>query len=155
VHAAVDARVSEDMLIIARTDARALSTLDEALERAFMYREAGADVLFVEAPVSIEEMRTIGQRLDGPLLANMVEGGKTPLLTASELSELGFSMVLFANATLRVAHRAITVLLRELAETGSTNGLLDQMASWTERQEAVGKSEFDALERKYSTDGVS
>jgi 2-methylisocitrate lyase-like PEP mutase family enzyme len=151
IHSAVDARASEELLIIARTDARAVSSLEEALDRARMYREAGADVLFVEAPTSIDEMRIIGQRLDAPLLANMVEGGKTPLLTSSELADLGFSVALFANAALRVAQRAITLLMKELAETGSTNGVLDQMASWSERQDAVGKPQFDALELKYAT----
>lgn len=153
VHAAVDARSSDDLLIIARTDARAVSTLEEALERAEMYREAGADVLFVEAPISVEEMQIIGQRLDGPLVANMVEGGKTPLLSSGELADLGFSIVLFANATLRVAHRAINGLLSELSQTGTTEALLDQMAGWNERQDAVGKAHYDALERKYSTEG--
>ncbi|MET0449731.1 MAG: isocitrate lyase/phosphoenolpyruvate mutase family protein, partial [Aeromicrobium sp.] len=152
VHAAVDARSSEETLIIARTDVRAVSTLEEALERVQMYQEAGADVLFVEAPTSVEEMRIIGQKLSGPLVANMVEGGRTPLLTADELGELGFSIALFANATLRMAHRAVTLLLSELGRTGTTNGLLDQMAGWEERQEAVGKSAYDALELKYSTE---
>jgi len=155
IHAAVDARVSEDLLIIARTDSRATSTLDEAIDRAGRYREAGADVLFVEAPTTIDEMRIIGESLDGPLLANMVEGGKTPLLSATELAGLGYSIVLFANATLRVAHRAINSLLAELAETGSTNGHLDRMATWSERQEAVGKSHFDALEVTYAAEDPS
>lgn len=155
IHAAVDARSSQDLLIIARTDARAVTNLEEALERAAMYKEAGADVLFVEAPVDAEELRIIGARLDGPLLANMVEGSRTPLMSASELASLGFSLALFANAPLRVAQRAITVMLRELAETGSTIGLLDQMATWDERQESVGKPYFDALELKYATEEAS
>jgi 2-methylisocitrate lyase-like PEP mutase family enzyme len=132
-----------------------VSALDEALDRAGRYQEAGADVLFVEAPESVDEMRLIGDRLSGPLLANMVEGGKTPLLTAAELADLGFSMVLFANAPLRAAQRAITTLLRELSETGSTNAVLGQLATWDERQEAVGKSSFDALELKYATGDAS
>lgn len=152
IHAAVDARSSEELLIIARTDVRAVSTLEEALERSQMYKEAGADLLFVEAPTSVEELRLIGQKLDGPLVANMVEGGRTPLLSTTELGELGFSVVLFANATLRVAHRAVSSLLAELAETGTTNGRLDQMAGWDERQAAVGKAEYDALELKYATE---
>jgi 2-methylisocitrate lyase-like PEP mutase family enzyme len=153
VRAAVDARASEDLMIIARTDARAVGTLDEAVDRALLFQEAGADALFVEAPVSIDELKTIGDRLTGPLVANMVEGGRTPLLTASELGELGFSMVLFANAALRVAQRAVTEALAEIRATGSTNGLLDRMATWNERQDAVGKPEFDALEQKYSIEG--
>jgi 2-methylisocitrate lyase-like PEP mutase family enzyme len=153
VRAAVDARSSEDLLIIARTDARAVSTLDEAIDRALLYQEAGADALFVEAPVSVEELQAIGDRLTGPLVANMVEGGRTPLLTAAELGALGYSMVLFANVALRVAQRAVTEALAELRATGSTNALLDRMATWSERQGAVGKPEFDALEQKYSVEG--
>ena len=155
VRAAVDARASEDLLIIARTDARAVSTLEEALDRAHRYREAGADILFVEAPESVEELAAIGAEFDVPLVANMVEGGKTPLLSAGELAELGFSLVLFANAALRVSQRAISELLRELYATGGTGAVLDRMATWDERQASVGKPEFDALEQKYSSRDVS
>jgi 2-methylisocitrate lyase-like PEP mutase family enzyme len=151
IHAAVDARQNDETVIIARTDARAVSTLEEAFERAELYREAGADVLFVEAPESVDELRTIGARFDVPLVANMVEGGKTPLCTVDELSEMGFSAVLFANAALRVSQRAISEMLKELHTTGSTNGRLDVMATWEERQSMVGKPFFDALETKYST----
>lgn len=151
VRAAVDARGSEDLLIIARTDARAISTLDEGLERAHLYRDAGADILFVEAPTTVEELATIGSSFDVPLVANMVEGGRTPLLSVPELADLGFSLVLFANAALRVSQRAITDMLRELASSGSTAALLDRMATWDERQTSVGKPEYDALEDKYST----
>ncbi len=151
IHAAVDARQNDETVIIARTDARAVSTLEEAFERAELYREAGADVLFVEAPESVEELRTIGARFDVPLVANMVEGGKTPLCTVDELSEMGFSAVLFANAALRVSQRAISEMLKELHTTGSTNGRLDVMATWEERQSMVGKPFFDMLETKYST----
>lgn len=151
IHAAVDARHNDETVIIARTDARALTTMEEAFERVEMYREAGADVLFVEAPESRDELRAIGSRFDVPLIANMVEGGKTPLCTVDELSDMGFSAVLFANAALRVSQRAISEMLRELNATGSTNGKLDVMATWEERQNMVGKSFFDELEIKYST----
>lgn len=150
IHAAVDARMDEEMVIIARTDARSVSSLQEAFDRVEMYREAGADVLFVEAPESVEELRTIGARYDVPLIANMVEGGKTPLCTVDKLSEMGFSAVLFANAALRVAHRAIAEMLQELHTTGSTNGRLDVMSTWEERQSMVGKPFYDELELKYS-----
>jgi len=150
IHAAVDARENEEMVIIARTDARSVSSLEEAFDRVELYREAGADVLFVEAPESIEELRTIGARFDVPLIANMVEGGKTPLCSVDELSEMGFSAVLFANAALRVSHRAISEMLKELHTTGSTNGRLDVMATWDERQSMVGKPFYDELELKYS-----
>ena len=150
IHAAVDARENEEMVIIARTDSRSVSSLEEAFDRVELYREAGADVLFVEAPESIEELRVIGARFDVPLIANMVEGGKTPLCTVDELSEMGFSAVLFANAALRVSHRAISEMLKELHTTGSTNGRLDVMATWEERQSMVGKPFYDELELKYS-----
>lgn len=153
IHAAVDARSSESLYIIARTDARALSSLEEAIDRARMFQEAGADALFVEAPVSLDELRIIGESLDLPLVANMVEGGKTPLLSAAELGALGFSMVLFANAALRVAQRAVTEVLAELRATGSTSAFLDRMATWEERQGAVDKPHFDVLEQKYSIEG--
>ena len=108
IHAAVDARDSNELQIIARTDSRAVFSLDVALERAVAFQEAGADIIFVEAPESIEEMRIIGKSSDLPLVANMVEGGKTPLKTVEELSALGFSIALFANAALRSAQKAVT-----------------------------------------------
>lgn len=150
IHAALDARRNDDTIIIARTDARAVSTLEEALERGALYHEAGADVLFIEAPESEQELRTTASQFAVPLIANMVEGGKTPLFTVAELSSMGFSAVLFANAALRVSQRAITEMLKDLRASGSTNGRLDVMATWQERQDMVGKSIFDGLERKYA-----
>ena len=152
IHAAVDARDSNELQIIARTDSRAVFSLDVALERAAAFKEAGADIIFVEAPESIEEMRIIGKSSDLPLVANMVEGGKTPLKTVEELSALGFSIALFANAALRSAQKAVTETMSELKETGSTNGVLHALSGWEDRQNAVGKSYFDELESKYSTE---
>ena len=152
IHAAVDARDSNELQIIARTDSRAVFSLDVALERAAAFKEAGADIIFVEAPESIEEMRIIGKSSDLPLVANMVEGGKTPLKTVEELSALGFSIALFANAALRSAQKAVTETMSELKKTGSTNGVLHALSGWEDRQNAVGKSYFDELESKYSTE---
>ena len=152
IHAAVDARDSNDLQIIARTDSRAVFSLDVALERAAAFKEAGADIIFVEAPESIEEMRIIGKSSDLPLVANMVEGGKTPLKTVEELSALGFSIALFANAALRSAQKAVTETMSVLKKTGSTNGVLHALTGWEDRQNAVGKSYFDELESKYSTE---
>jgi 2-methylisocitrate lyase-like PEP mutase family enzyme len=152
IHAAVDARDSNDLQIIARTDSRAVFSLDVALQRAAAFKEAGADIIFVEAPESIEEMRIIGKSSDLPLVANMVEGGKTPLKTVEELSALGFSIALFANAALRSAQKAVTETMSELKKTGSTNGVLHALSGWEDRQNAVGKSYFDELESKYSTE---
>jgi 2-methylisocitrate lyase-like PEP mutase family enzyme len=148
--AALDARRDDSLLIVARTDARQTHGLDEALERAELYREAGADVIFVEAPQSREELAEVGRRLAGPLLVNMVEGGVTPVLPAAELGELGFSIVLYANAALRGALFGARAVLEELKRTGSTQGALDQMIGWDERQRLVGKPFYDSLSERYA-----
>jgi len=151
LHAALDARGDPDTLIIARTDARQRLGLQDALDRAQRYREAGADLIFVEAPESAGELAEIGRRIDAPLLVNMVEGGATPQLPASELSALGFSVVLYANAALRGAVHGMQVVLTQLKRTGSTAGALEQMIGWEERQALVGKPWFDELSDRYAT----
>jgi 2-methylisocitrate lyase-like PEP mutase family enzyme len=151
LHAALDARGSDSLLIIARTDARQMLGLEAALERAELYRKAGADVIFVEAPESRDELAEIGRRLDGPLLVNVVEGGATPQLPADELGALGFSIVLYANAALRGAVHGMRVVLEHLRRTGSTRGVLEQMIGWEQRQELVGKPFFDELSERYAT----
>lgn len=151
VRAAVDSRSSEDTLIIARTDARATEGLNAALERAAAYRDAGADVLFVEAPSSREELQAVGRRFDVPLVANMVEGGVTPITSRDELGEWGYSIILYANAALRAAQRNVTAVLDRLRREGSTIGADDLIVTWQERQEAVGKSYFDELEERYKS----
>jgi 2-methylisocitrate lyase-like PEP mutase family enzyme len=149
--AALDARADESLLIIARTDARQMLGLEAALERAALYREAGADVIFVEAPRSADELAEIGRRIDAPLVVNMVEGGATPQLSAGELSALGFAIVLYANAALRGAVHGMQAVLEHLKRTGSTAGALQQMIGWEERQRLVGKPLFDALGERYAT----
>jgi 2-methylisocitrate lyase-like PEP mutase family enzyme len=151
LHAALDARRDDSLLIIARTDARQASGLEAALERAERYREAGADVIFVEAPQSREELAEVGRRLRGPLLVNVVEGGATPQLPAAELGELGFSIVLYANAALRGALWGARGVLDELKRTGSTAGALEKMLGWEERQRLVGKPFYDELSDRYAT----
>jgi len=154
IHAAVDARDSESTLIIARTDARQVSGLDDALDRAQAYREAGADVLFVEAPEGVSEIDAIATRFAGvPLMLNLVEGGKTPLVETNALGEKGYVMALYANAALRAAQRAVTSVMTTLRTSGSTASVIDSLASWEERQEMVGKTHFDLLERKYAWEG--
>ena len=154
LHAATDARSSEDFLIIARTDARATSGLDEALDRAAAYKQAGADILFIEAPRTKEELEIIGSKATGPLLANMVEGALTPITPVAELESMGFTMVLYANAALRVAHRAIARALEVLADTGTTTSIADDMATWEQRQDIVDKPLYDALETRYEVGGA-
>jgi 2-methylisocitrate lyase-like PEP mutase family enzyme len=151
LQAALDARRDADTLIIARTDARQVDGLEAALERGELYRQAGADVIFVEAPRSRDEMAEIGRRLDGPLLVNIVEGGDTPQLPADELGALGFSIVLYANAALRGAVHGMQAVLGHLKRTGSTDGALDQMVGWEQRQKLVGKPLFDELSDRYAT----
>jgi len=151
LQAALDARGDDSLLIVARTDARQEFGLEEALERAESYREAGADVIFVEAPQSREELAEVGRRVDAPLLVNIVEGGDTPMLPAAELGELGFSIVLYANSSLRGALFGARAVLEELRSTGSTAGALDRMIEWEERQRLVGKPAFDDLSDRYAT----
>lgn len=146
LHAALDARGNDELVIIARTDARQMLGLEAALERAELYREAGADVIFVEAPQSRDELAEIGRRLAGPLLVNIVEGGATPQFPAQELGALGFAIVLYANAALR----GMQVVLEHLRRTGSTLGALEQMIGWEQRQELVGKPFFDELSARYT-----
>ena len=148
LQAAIDARTDPDFVIIARTDSRAVEGLDSALERAKAYRDIGADVLFVEAPTSLEELRRIGEELRGtPLLANMVENGKTPLVTTDELGRLGFSLIIYANSALRLGAYAIREGMRVLRKTGTTESLMDKMITFDERQRIVGLEVADAYER--------
>jgi 2-methylisocitrate lyase-like PEP mutase family enzyme len=151
LQAALDARRSAETLIIARTDARATDGFEVALQRAERYRAIGADLIFVEAPTSTDELRAICDRIDAPLVANMVEGGSTPILPLEQLGELGFSVVLYANAALRSAQRAVSHAFAELRASGITTNLLDSMATWDERQEAVGKPYYDELEARYAS----
>ena len=152
VHAAVDARLDEDLLIIARTDARATAGIGGACERAAAYLDAGADILFVEAPESVEEMSYLVQQVPGTHMANMVEGGLTPLMTKSELADLGFSIALYANAAMRGAVVGMRAVLQHLANYGDTKEADKLMISWHDRQSLVRKPEFDALDKQYATD---
>ena len=129
IKAAVDARCDEDFLIVARTDARTSHGLAAALERADAYLAAGADILFVESPEDEAEMRTICNHLSGraPTLANLVEGGRTPILPAAHLEEIGFKVAIFPNALTRAFAHAGQSLLAELAATGTTSGFQERM----------------------------
>ncbi len=129
IKAAVDARVDPDLVLIARTDARSDHGLDAALERAARYAEAGADVIFVESPENEQELATVAERVDVPVLANMVEGGRTPILPADQLTRLGFAMAIYPNALTRCFAHAGMEMLRELAATGTTAGAAPRMLS--------------------------
>lgn len=149
IRAAVDARADESTLIIARTDARAVEGFDAALERVLLYAEAGADMTFLEAPQSIEELLRIPSLVPVPQVANLVEGGVTPLLPADELAEFG--LVLFANAALQASVHGMDVAMRKLRATGSLPDILADLAGWEERQGLVRKPHYDELERRYAT----
>jgi 2-methylisocitrate lyase-like PEP mutase family enzyme len=149
VHAAVDARRNDDLVIIARTDARASEGLEAALERAAAYLEAGADVAFIEAPETVEELLSLPLRLRAPQVVNLVEGGRTPLLPVSDLVE--FRIALFANLSLQASVFGMQTVLRQLLDGGTfTSEMSSMIAGWTERQRLVRKSDFDALESTYA-----
>lgn len=149
IKAAVDARRDPDFLIMARTDAAATHGFEAAVERAQKFAEAGADILFVEAVTQADEVRALPQRLSKPQLMNMVIGGKTPIFNAEQLGELGYGIVLYANAALQGAvagmQKALTVL-RDEKEVQEASGLV---APFAERQRLVGKPGWDALEKRY------
>lgn len=150
IKAAVDARTDAGMLVMARTDAAAVHGFEAAIERAQQFSEAGADILFVEAVTSADEVRALPRRLGKPQLMNMVIGGKTPTFGAEELGALGYGLVLYANAALQGAvagmQRALTVLrdTRRLDEDPSL------VVPFAERQRLVGKPWLDELEKKYA-----
>jgi len=149
IKAAVDARHDPDLLVMARTDAAATHGFEAAIERAQKFAEAGADVLFVEAVTKAEEVRALPQRLTKPQLMNMVIGGRTPIFNADQLGELGYGIVLYANAALQGAvagmQKALTVL-RDEKEVQEAGGLVTPFA---ERQRLVAKPEWDELEKRY------
>src|SRR5919202_1323380 len=151
VRAAVEARQSEDFVIIARTDARAVKGMDGALERARLYREAGADVLFVEAPQSEEEVAAVAEAFpDVPLLFNWVENGKTPPVPLERLKELGFRLIIFPVSTLLTATRCIQELLARIRTDGTPIEVMDRLLSFDEFTDFIGLQEIQELEERYT-----
>jgi len=149
IKAAVDARHDQSLQIIARTDARAVEGLDRAIERAQAYIAAGADATFVEAPTGLEELARIPKALAVPQVANLVFGGTTPDPSREKLAELGFSIVLYANAALQAALKASYDVLSTLKTEGSLKSVGDRLASFEERQRVVAKDVWDAREARY------
>jgi len=148
LQAAHDARTDPDFLIIARTDSRAVEGFDAALERARCYLELGADAIFFEQPQSADELRRVGQAMPGAVLvANMVERSKTPILPETELKEMGYRIILYANAALYLGAYAIRQGLATLRAQGSTQSLFDRMLTFQERQTLIGLDKADAYER--------
>ena len=149
IHAAVDTRQDPDLVIIARTDARAVEGLQAAIDRVNAYLEAGADVGFVEAPENAEELRIVGRQVKGPALANVFEGGKTPMLSARELEAMGFRLGIYPSQTHRAAIRAAQRVLTALKEDGDTRRVENELATFQEREDAIGTARWRDLEQKY------
>jgi 2-methylisocitrate lyase-like PEP mutase family enzyme len=149
IRAAVDVRQSDDFLIIARTDSRAIYGLDHAIDRARLYAENGADITFLEAPENVDELRRIPLEIVCPQVVNVVIGGKTPSLSKQEFADMGFGMVLYANAALQGAMRGMTNALSHLKEYGELREDLNLVASFEERQKFVQKPFFDELDSRY------
>jgi len=150
IKAALDARRSRETLVIARTDAVAVEGFDRAVARAISYRDAGADILFIEAPKTRAELQRIPPAVsDVPLMANMVEGGKTPPLNANELEAIGFSLVIFPGAIVRVLARAADEFYAVLATKGTSEPFQNRMYDFTALNELIGTPEMIALGKQY------
>jgi carboxyvinyl-carboxyphosphonate phosphorylmutase len=148
--AAVEARKSKDFIIVARTDARAPIGLDEAIERGKAYKKAGADVIFVEAPRSIEELKRVADEIDAPLVANMIEDGVTPTLPAQELLKLGYRIAVFPLSALYSATYAMREVLTELKKTGATRETRKMMVTFKDFNRFVDLDRYMDLEKKYA-----
>lgn len=150
IRAAVDARRDANVQIVARTDVRAISGFDAAMERAQAFLEAGADITFVEALANEDEIRAVPKTIPCPQLINIVHGGKTPALPLKELDSIGYKIVLYANAALQAAVAATQHVLTELHQHGALDSVTDRLATFAERQRMVRKDLYDELERRYS-----
>jgi carboxyvinyl-carboxyphosphonate phosphorylmutase len=151
LRAAVTASENKNFIIVARTDARAPLGFDEAVERGKMYRKEGADVVFVEAPQSEDELREIPKKIDAPLLANMIENGITPTFSADELKSMGYSMVVFPLSGLYGATFAMKKIFSELKKNGTTKSCTDMMLDFNEFNELVELQKFMQMEKKYQS----
>ena len=151
VKAAVDSRKTSDTLIIARTDARAVESLQEAIDRAHAYQEAGADILFIEAPQSFDEMKIIRKsfHINIPLLANMVEGGKTPVKTSNDLKKLGFNIVIFPGGAVRAATFQLQEYYAGLLKNGSNSEFSKKMHNFDSLNAVIGTPELLKIGKKY------
>jgi 2-methylisocitrate lyase-like PEP mutase family enzyme len=149
IRAARAARENPDLLLIARTDARAVAGLEEAINRGNAYAEAGADIIFVEAPQSLEEIERIAREVHAPLLINMFWGGKTPLVPPARLAELGYRLMIVPSDLQRAAIRALQRAVAVLRQQGNTATMAEEMASFAEREQVVGLAEIEELQRRF------
>jgi 2-methylisocitrate lyase-like PEP mutase family enzyme len=153
IQVASDARTSGDFQIIARTDARSVLGLDEALRRAEAYARAGADILFVESPETEGEMRQIGRSFELPLLANMVEGGRTPVLSQQELEAIGYKLAIFPVTALLAATQAMKAVYESFKKTGSSAGLSTPLMPFADLTMLMGFEEIWEFEKRYASPG--
>lgn len=151
LRAAVEARENSDFFIVARTDSRQALGLDEAIMRGLAYKEAGADAVFIEAPESKEEMKQISKQVPGPVVANMLERGVTPLMGPRELKDLGFDLIVWPLAPLYSVAKSLTDVYTTLRRDGSTLAILDRLMPFDEFNRIVGLEEKYALDTKYKT----
>jgi 2,3-dimethylmalate lyase len=151
LQAALDARKNKDFIIVSRTDARATEGLDKAIERGLYYKDIGADVIFVEAPKTVAEMKKIGQSIKAPLVANMIEGGATPISSASTLHKMGFKIILYPLSVLFANTFASLQILKELRKSGTTTKLKNKLVSFDQFNDIVELSKFRKLENRYSS----
>ena len=147
--AAVDSRQSKDFIIVARTDARATEGLDAAIERGLQNKKTGADAIFIEAPRSLEEMKIIGKAINAPLVANMIEGGATPINSAETLHKLGFKIILYPLSVLFANTFATMSILKELKKTGTTRKFKQKVVNFDQFNDLVELPKFQKLEKKY------
>ena len=149
VRAATDAREDKDFVVIARTDTLSVEGFEQALDRGRLYEEAGADMIFIEAPNTPDQLAAVPRSFKVPTLFNMASSGKTPFLSAQEIQKLGFKVVIYPNFMLLAAVRAAQGVLRELKKTGSIAGLANKITTFTELFDLVGMREVQELERRY------
>ena len=150
LQSAIDARTSKDFIIVARTDARAIEGLDKAIERGNYYKKIGADVIFVEAPKSLNEMKIIGKSINAPLVANMIEGGATPINSASKLHKMGYKIILYPLSILYANTFATLKILQELKNKGTTTKLKNRLVKFEQFNDIVELSKYNKIEKRYS-----
>ena len=149
LQAALDARSNKNFIIVARTDARATEGLDKAIERGLYYKKVGADVIFVEAPKTIQEMKKIGNSINAPLVANMIEGGATPISSETRLHEMGFKIILYPLSVLFSNTYATLQILRELKRSGTTRKLNKKLVNFDQFNDLVELKKYRKLEKQY------
>ncbi len=150
IRAAVRSRRNDDFMIIARTDSIAVEGIDSAIERANLYAEEGADAVFPEAPESVEDFKKLARNIKVPLLANMTEFGKSPLLSADELGEIGFRIVIYPLTGFRAALSTLEKVYRALATTGTQRGFIDSLMTREEYYRLIGYYQYEEDDREYS-----